>query len=61
MDRQKLSPAQQVAWAKGKLVTSVFLNDIEGCKAAWQVLNANRDFVIHRQPDQAQRGNLAVH
>jgi hypothetical protein len=38
MDKTQLTPEQQIAWAQGKLVTSVFLRDVAGCHAAWKVL-----------------------
>jgi hypothetical protein len=60
MDKTQLSPEQQIAWAQGKLVTSVFLRDIAGCHAAWQVLRKFRSFVVHRQPHQEWRNSLKV-
>ena len=33
MDKTQLTPEQQIAWAQGKLVTSVFLRDVAGCHA----------------------------
>ena len=41
MDKTQLTPEQQIAWAQGKLVTSVFLRDAAGCHAAWKVLRIN--------------------
>ena len=42
MDKTQLTPEQQIAWAQGKLVTSVFLRDVAGCHAAWKVLRKYR-------------------
>lgn len=53
-----LTPEQQIAWAKGKLVTSMFLKDIDGCRMAWDVLKKNRRFSFHRQPNREWRLNL---
>ena len=53
-----LSADQQIAWAKGKLVTSMFLKDIEGCRMAWNVLRKNRHFKFNRQPNNEWRLNL---
>ena len=47
MDKTQLTPEQQIAWAQGKLVTSVFLRKY-------------RNFVVHRQPHQEWRNNLKV-
>lgn len=60
MNKTHLSPEQQIAWAQGKLVTSVFLRDVEGCHAAWKVLRQYRKFVVHREPHQEWRNNLTA-
>lgn len=60
MNKTQLTPEQQIAWAQGKLVTSVFLRDVAGCHAAWKVLRKYRNFVVHRQPRQEWRDSLNV-
>lgn len=60
MDKTQLTPEQQIAWAQGKLVISVFLRDVAGCHAAWKVLRKYRNFVVHRQPHQEWRNSLKV-
>lgn len=54
----KLSADQQIAWAKGKLVTSIFLKDIDGCRLAWSVLKNNRRISFNRIPNRDWRLNL---
>ncbi|QZY35120.1 hypothetical protein HU826_12190 [Enterobacter cancerogenus] len=60
MDKTQLTPEQKIAWAQGKLVTSVFLRDVAGCHAAWKILREYRKFVVHRQPHQEWRNNLTA-
>ncbi|KAF1367363.1 hypothetical protein [Yokenella regensburgei] len=58
MEKPTLTPEQQIRWAKGKLVTSVFLNDADGCNKAWEVLRNNRKHRINRKPDQVWRNSI---
>lgn len=58
MDKTQLTPEQQIIWAQGKLVISVFLRDAAGCYEAWEVLRKYRNFVVHRQPHQEWRNSL---
>jgi hypothetical protein len=56
-----LPPEQQITWAKGKLVTSMFLKDVDGCRMAWSVLRKNRNFKFNRQPNKEWRLNLSAY